>query len=351
MKNTLNPKISVIVPVYNTAKYVESSVRSIMNQTYKNLEIICVNDGSTDNSMEILMRLKTEDNRIVIIDKQNEGLGLTRNKGMEIMTGEWVSFIDSDDTIREDTYEIVVKAIEEDPEIVHFGIQVVHEDGTDPIKSDDEYYRIKHEGLMELTESMVIRSDHSASNKVFKKSIIDQYGLSFEKIHYEDFAFVCQYMSVIKSAYYIPDGLYYYLRRQGSIMEATFKKTPHAIDHLKSFNYICEFLHKHNLQHEKVRTMRKLFVAAYSFAIRYGSVETLPAIVEYATEIYNKYPCISERVDKIKQNNTILFTPKKKRRATSKFLQFIFTLTYEYIDYRPHKVMKIFGILLYKSPR
>ena len=78
--------------------------------------------------------------------QQNEGLGLTRNKGMEIMTGEWVSFIDSDDTIREDTYEIVVKAIEEDPEIVHFGIQVVHEDGTDPIKSDDEYYRIKHEG-------------------------------------------------------------------------------------------------------------------------------------------------------------------------------------------------------------
>lgn len=322
-----------------------------MNQTYENLEIICVNDGSTDNSMEILMRLKTEDNRIVIIDKQNEGLGLTRNKGMEIMTGEWVSFIDSDDTIREDTYELVVKAIEKDPELVHFGIQVVQEDGTDPIKSDEEYYRIKHEGLMELTESMVIRSDHSASNKVFKKSIIDKYGLRFEKIHYEDFAFVCQYMSAIKSVYYIQDGLYYYLRRQGSIMEATFKKTPHAIDHLKSFNYICEFLYRHNLQHAKVRTIRKLFVAAYSFAIRYGSKETLPAIVDYATEIYNKYPCIPERVDKIKQNNTILFTYKKKRRATSKFLQFIFTLTYEYVDYRPHKVLKIFGIMIYKWPR
>lgn len=351
MSNTPSPKISVIIPVYNTEKYVENSIRSIMNQTYRNLEIICVNDGSTDNSIDILVKLKKEDDRIIIIDKKNEGQGIARNKGLEISSGEWISFIDSDDTIREDTYESVVKAIETGPEIVHFGIQIVHEDGFTPIKSDNEYYKIKYKGFMELTESMVIRSDHSASNKVFKKSIIDQYDIHFENILYEDFTFVCQYMSAIHYAYYIPEGLYNYLRHEGSTMGTTFNKTPRAIDHLKGFNYICEFLHRHNLQHEKVRTMRKLFVAAYSFAIRYGSKETLPAIVDYATEIYNKYPCIPESVDRIKQNNTILFTPKKKRRASSKFLQFLFTLTYEYVDYRPHKVLKIFGIMLYKSPR
>ena len=322
-----------------------------MNQTYRNLEIICVNDGSTDNSIDVLVKLQKEDDRIIIIDKKNEGQGIARNKGLEISSGEWISFIDSDDTIREDTYESVVKAIETGPEIVHFGIQIVHEDGFTPIKSDNEYYKIKYKGFMELTESMVIRSDHSASNKVFKKSIIDQYDIHFENILYEDFTFVCQYMSAIHYAYYIPEGLYNYLRHEWSTMGTTFNKTPRAIDHLKGFNYICEFLHRHNLQHEKVRTMRKLFVAAYSFAIRYGSKETLPAIVDYATEIYNKYPCIPERVDRIKQNNTILFTPKKKRRASSKFLQFLFTLTYEYVDYRPHKVLKIFGIMLYKSPR
>lgn len=351
MSNTPSPKISVIIPVYNTKKYVENSIRSIMNQTYRNLEIICVNDGSTDNSIDILVKLKKEDDRIIIIDKKNEGQGIARNKGLEISSGEWISFIDSDDTIREDTYESVVKAIETGPEIVHFGIQIVHEDGFTPIKSDNEYYKIKYKGFMELTESMVIRSDHSASNKIFKKSIIDQYDIHFENILYEDFTFVCQYMSAIHYAYYIPEGLYNYLRHEGSTMGTTFNKTPRAIDHLKGFNYICEFLHRHNLQHEKVRTMRKLFVAAYSFAIRYGSKETLPAIVDYATEIYNKYPCIPERVDRIKQNNTILFTPKKKRSASSKFLQFLFTLTYEYVDYRPHKVLKIFGIMLYKSPR
>lgn len=351
MSNTTSPLISVIIPVYNTEKYVENSIRSIMNQTYRNLEIICVNDGSTDNSMEILEKLKKEDDRIIIIDKKNEGQGIARNKGLEISSGEWISFIDSDDTIREDTYECVIKAIECNPEIIHFGIQIVHEDGFTPIKSDNEYYKIKYKGFMELTESMVIRSDHSASNKVFKKAIIDKYDIHFESILYEDFTFVCQYMSAINSVYYIPDGLYNYLRHEGSTMGTTFNKTPRAIDHLKGFNYICEFLHKHNLQKKKVRTMRNLFVAAYSFAIRYGSKETLPAIVDYATEIYNKYPCIPERVDRIKQNNTILFTKKKKRRAASKFLQFIFTLTYEYVDYRPHKVLKIFGIMIYKSPR
>ena len=351
MSNIQSPKISVIIPVYNTEKYVENSIRSIMNQTYKNLEIICVNDGSTDNSMEVLERLKKEDDRITIIDKKNEGQGIARNKGLEISSGEWISFIDSDDTIREDTYDLVIKAIESDPEIVHFGIQIVHEDGFTPIKSDNEYYKIKYDGLMELTESMVIRSDHSASNKVFKRSIIDMYDLRFENILYEDFTFVCQYMSAINRAYYIQEGLYNYLRHEGSTMGTTFNRTPRAIDHLKGFEFICKFLYKHNLQHTKVRTMRKLFVAAYSFAIRYGSEETLPAIVDYATEIYNKYPCIPERVDRIKQNNTILFTPKKKRRVASKLLQFLFTLTYEYVDYRPHKVLKIFGIMLYKSPR
>lgn len=347
----MEPKVSIVLPIFNVSRYLDQALESVKRQTLKDIEIICVNDGSTDNSIDVLVKLQKEDDRIIIIDKKNEGQGIARNKGLEISSGEWISFIDSDDTIREDTYESVVKAIETGPEIVHFGIQIVHEDGFTPIKSDNEYYKIKYKGFMELTESMVIRSDHSASNKVFKKSIIDQYDIHFENILYEDFTFVCQYMSAIHYAYYIPEGLYNYLRHEGSTMGTTFNKTPRAIDHLKGFNYICEFLHRHNLQHEKVRTMRKLFVAAYSFAIRYGSKETLPAIVDYATEIYNKYPCIPERVDRIKQNNTILFTPKKKRRASSKFLQFLFTLTYEYVDYRPHKVLKIFGIMLYKSPR
>ena len=77
-----NTKISVIVPVYNTEKYVEATVRSLMNQTYRNIEIICVNDGSTDGSLEILERLQKEDDRIVVLTKKNGGLGDTRNYGI-----------------------------------------------------------------------------------------------------------------------------------------------------------------------------------------------------------------------------------------------------------------------------
>ena len=82
-------KISVIVPVYNTEDYLEKCIRSIMNQTYKNLEIITINDGSTDNSLSILENLKKEDDRIIIINQENMGVSKARNKGLDYATGEF----------------------------------------------------------------------------------------------------------------------------------------------------------------------------------------------------------------------------------------------------------------------
>ena len=119
-------RISVIIPVYNTEKYLEKSVRSVMDQTYGNLEIICVNDGSTDGSAGILRRLQQEDPRIVIVEKENGGLGDARNAGLGRATSEWVSFLDSDDTLRTDTYEIISGAFGEEPDLICFGIKTPH---------------------------------------------------------------------------------------------------------------------------------------------------------------------------------------------------------------------------------
>ena len=101
------PLISVIVPVYNVQKYVKKSVESILQQTYKNLEIILVDDGSTDESGDICDMLACSDNRVTVIHKKNGGLSDARNAGLDRATGEFVGFVDSDDYIEKNMYEVL----------------------------------------------------------------------------------------------------------------------------------------------------------------------------------------------------------------------------------------------------
>ena len=100
------PKISVIVPVYNVEKYLSECLDSIINQTLKDIEVICVNDGSTDSSLSILQDYASKDDRIKIIDKKNEGLGYTRKVGLDNAIGDYILFCDSDDKyISDDVFE------------------------------------------------------------------------------------------------------------------------------------------------------------------------------------------------------------------------------------------------------
>ena len=102
-------KISVIVPVYNTEEYIEKCINSITGQTYKNLEIIVVNDGSTDNSLNILKSLQSKDSRIRIINQENKGVSAARNTGLDNTTGEYIAFVDSDDYLEKNMYEKMLK--------------------------------------------------------------------------------------------------------------------------------------------------------------------------------------------------------------------------------------------------
>ena len=105
------PIISVIIPIYNTEKYLSQCLETVVNQTFKNLEIICINDGSTDSSLKIIQKYAQKDNRIKIIDQKNKGLCASRNNGLKASTGKYISFIDSDDYIDLDYYEKHYKAL------------------------------------------------------------------------------------------------------------------------------------------------------------------------------------------------------------------------------------------------
>lgn len=106
------PKISVIIPIYNTAKYLPRCLDSILNNTYRNLEIICINDGSTDDSAEILDEFARSDARVQIIHKDNEGVSVARNTGLKLATGDYIAFIDSDDWVHRQYFEVLIYCIQ-----------------------------------------------------------------------------------------------------------------------------------------------------------------------------------------------------------------------------------------------
>lgn len=166
-------KISVIVPVYNMEKYLVRCLESIVNQTYPDLEIICVNDGSTDSSAKILETYASKDKRIKLITKENGGLSSARNAGINAATGEFITFVDSDDWIQPDTYNIVSRYMS-DADMLIFGTNVVGDFSFVSKEGDEEYYRVKYEGLRKLTDEERLNTDVSAWNKIYRLSIIQR---------------------------------------------------------------------------------------------------------------------------------------------------------------------------------
>ena len=117
-----NFKISVIIPAYNVEKYIEKCLRSVMNQTYKNLEIIVVNDGSTDETLKIIRELANEDNRIIFINQDNKGVSASRNVALRKASGDFIMFVDSDDWVDEEICELLlIDAMKESAEVVICG--------------------------------------------------------------------------------------------------------------------------------------------------------------------------------------------------------------------------------------
>ncbi|MEH7566253.1 glycosyltransferase family 2 protein, partial [Priestia megaterium] len=105
-------KISIVVPVYNASNTIERCVQSILSQTYTNIEIILVDDGSKDNSLEICKKLQSRDSRIVVVSRKNAGVSVARNKGIEMANGDYIAFVDSDDYVKPEMYEKLINIAE-----------------------------------------------------------------------------------------------------------------------------------------------------------------------------------------------------------------------------------------------
>ncbi|MBS4462462.1 MULTISPECIES: glycosyltransferase family 2 protein [unclassified Facklamia] len=171
-------KISVIMPIFNGEETIEYSIASILNQTYKNLELILVNDGSTDNSLSICRRYENMDKRVFVIDKNNEGQAEARNWGIDVATGDYLAFLDADDFIHKNTFELMLPIIEKtDSDIVEYKSQKIY--GYDKFNSlicseldKVEYKTINRNQVFEI---LYKQNDikFEVWNKIIKKDIID----------------------------------------------------------------------------------------------------------------------------------------------------------------------------------
>ena len=238
------PKFSIIVPVYNVENYIKKCLDSIFDQTYKDYEVIVVNDGTKDNSMNIVNNYKVK-----IVTQKNQGLSAARNHGVEKAKGEYLIFLDSDDYWDKDLLLNLSESITNNPDVVRFQIKEVYENSDKEI----EYKEQEFEGLDGVSAFNKIVKYHYVENAwcyAIKRSYYLKEKFSFKKgtIH-EDYGLIPLVIIKAQSVNSISYVGYNYLQRQGSIMstknyEKTLKKVSDMYEH---YHYLINEINKTNL--------------------------------------------------------------------------------------------------------
>lgn len=222
--------VSIIVPVYNAEKYIPNCVNSILNQSYKDLELILVNDGSTDQSGEICEELARKDSRVKVFHQANSGPSAARNFGIGLAAGEFLQFVDSDDFIESNMTERLVKAMDNHNDLVICGYQKILKRGSQIISS--KVFRIEQAGEYELEEFLQNFSElyqdyyiHFNWNKLYRTQILKEAALSFDrKVNWgEDLLFNLQYIEKCKRICISQDTPYYYIDSNSSSITSQFR--------------------------------------------------------------------------------------------------------------------------------
>ncbi len=214
----MEPLISIIIPAYNIESYIENCLNSVCEQSYQNIEVIAVDDGSTDQTGRIIDRLAEKDPRIVPIHKENQGVSAARNTGLEYAKGAYIGFVDGDDVIEREMYEILMKnALEYQADISHCGYQMIFPNRVDYYyNSGEKRIRSREEGLCDL-----IRADKVEPglwNKLYKKELIQNQRMDETIRINEDLLFNYEAFKNAKQSVFEDVPLYHYRIRANSAM-------------------------------------------------------------------------------------------------------------------------------------
>ncbi len=239
-------KLSVIIPIYNNEQYLKECLDSICNQTLSDIEIICVNDGSEDNSLQIIEEYKQKDNRIILINQDNMGQSSARNNGLKIATGEYIGFVDSDDYIDQDFYEKLYNSAKQNnldmavAGIVRFkGIRRRY-----MLNFSDEIIEKNLNKKMELCK---IPRQCYVVNKIYKRDVLLAHNLFFkEGVYYEDVGFTIRAIYFLNGLITVPGTYYNYRKNYNSTVKTiSDKKNQDMINARKD---MLAFAREHNIE-------------------------------------------------------------------------------------------------------
>lgn len=300
LKARAKAKVSVVIPVYNVEDYIEKCIDSIINQTMEEIEIICVDDGCQDRSIELIEKYWKSDPRITIIHESNRGLAGARNYGMHSSHAKYVMFCDSDDYYEPKICQKMYEAINQNnTDLAICGIKMSYSSGYDKYRNDRLYYDLKFIGKHDITKDVLEMTDVSACNKIFRQSFIKKYDLHFpEGLLYEDYYFTKSYMLLAKSIYFVDEKLYNYVRRSNSIMVSTFSGYNQALDHMRVCLWLFDdYIIIYNLIDGKVDYFINEFCAMFSLSKKYGRSQDYNDLYFMVRHFLDKYKWYLDKQD------------------------------------------------------
>lgn len=218
-KFSVNPLVSIVVPIYNMGSKLESCVLSLVKQTYENIEIILIDDGSKDNSLNVCKSLVDKDNRISVYHTENQGSGPARNYGISQAKGKYIYFPDADDFLNDKAIEILVRKAEEtNSDIIVFGYQSITPSGK--VASVKKYENRLFKGtdarkryLDFLLDERPYTIQGAPWNKFFKMEIVKRYNVEYPRLRrHQDEVFIARYISHVNTIQFIENILYSYLK-------------------------------------------------------------------------------------------------------------------------------------------
>ncbi|RCL00263.1 MAG: Glycosyl transferase family 2 protein [Candidatus Tokpelaia sp. JSC188] len=244
----MKEKVSIIVPFYNTEKYIGICLKSLVEQIYSNIEVLCVNDGSTDNSKTIVKEFQKKDKRIHLLNFDRSGAGISRNHGLKQATGKYVMFCDSDDFYKPEMISGMVNLISADEEVDIAVCNCTLQDTNGTQRRDQNYLQNDKNGIFELTQPTKRTVNIVLWNKIFKTDILTRFGIKFINANFhEDENFVFKYISISRKLNSTDKAFYTYLYRDGSLSEETSKAKVHVTEYLKCVEDFSIFLEKNSL--------------------------------------------------------------------------------------------------------
>lgn len=272
----MDPKVSIIIPVYNAADYLSQCINSVIQQTYQNLEIILVDDASKDTSPEICDKYAAQDSRVITVHKQNEGASFARKTGIDLASGEYVMFVDSDDWIEEDTVSRLVGSAEKNnADCVLFSYMKEFEDHSEKVYLFDKACYMNHEDSEKYVHRRLIGPDDAGLRNPSQFNILSPMWGKLYKAH------------VVERGHIVSE------REIGGTGEDTLFNI-YALDGCKSIVYLHECLYHYRKYNNKTLTTSYKPDLAQSLSVFYDYIEAYIVgreKAEYYTLLYNRIAC------------------------------------------------------------